>query len=829
MLARLGDCSIDDPPYICRRAGSKLGGRGDHLDMSHRLRFRLRPVSATACDRLAELLVRTAGPEAFSASTTAPPDGLALEVRGVGPIKLPVSQTQARQLCLLGRPARYGQGERTLLDRDVRDTWEIPKSRVKIDRRRWDETLLPVLEQLARELGLPAGRTLRAELHSMLVYAPGQFFLEHQDSEKEDAMVASLVVGLPSTFKGGALEVRHGGQTVTYRGSKKALSFAAFYSDCRHQVRPVASGYRVVLTYNLLLREANAGSAIDPDPKLVADLARCLEEHFAAVDGPDRLVYLLDHEYTPRGLGFSRLKGVDAQRVLALRAAADRADCEVALALVNVKETWSAYEADEMEPWGRRSGYREWDDWEDEDEDDPFERGADGDGDYELEGLIDSEITLESWTGSSSGRLETVNLPVGDDAVCASTPSSDLEPYASEYEGYMGNWGNTLDRWYRRGAVVLWPASRAFLVRGQASPSWALQELSARAKKGDLAGAREAAATLAPFWGAAAARVEGRALFAKTLRAARHLDEPALAMMLLAPFQVETLTRSDAKPLSALVDSYGKRWAEELLTAWSQSQERWFQHPKGGSRGEWMASLQKLCLALQQTGESGTTAAMLLLAESWVWAKRSIEEGLELSSPSAREQTLQELARPVATMLESASVIGARDLSEEAITVLRGDEELVACAIAVLRASTKQRWSATGLDTLAADCSAALEARLARPSRAGDDWAIELPKGCDCELCGELRAFLEDATRTSFEWPLAKDRRAHVHRRIDAAELPVAHQTRRTGRPYTLVLRKTNALFERESLQRRQDEKDLAWLQRQTPAKARRSRVVGSS
>ena len=48
----------------------------------------------------------------------------------------------------------------------------------------------------------------------MLVYAPGQFFVEHQDSERDDAMIASLVVSLPSSFTGGALEVRHGGETA---------------------------------------------------------------------------------------------------------------------------------------------------------------------------------------------------------------------------------------------------------------------------------------------------------------------------------------------------------------------------------------------------------------------------------------------------------------------------------------------------------------------------------------------------------------------------------------------------------------------------------------
>ena len=56
-------------------------------------------------------------------------------------------------------------------------------------------------------------------------------------------------------------------------------------------------------------------------------------------------------------------------------------------------------------------------------------------------------------------RVEAISTYVRDEEVC-STPSSSLEPYASEYEGYMGNYGNTMDRWYRRAAVVLWPIQR---------------------------------------------------------------------------------------------------------------------------------------------------------------------------------------------------------------------------------------------------------------------------------------------------------------------------------------------------------------------------------
>ncbi len=84
----------------------------------------------------------------------------------------------------------------------------------------------------------------------------------------------------------------------------------AFYADCRHHVRPVTSGFRVVLTYNLLLEgdtvTAAAGRA---DPGLTADLASCLNEHFGDSDEPTRLVYLLDHEYTQRALSWAGPRG----------------------------------------------------------------------------------------------------------------------------------------------------------------------------------------------------------------------------------------------------------------------------------------------------------------------------------------------------------------------------------------------------------------------------------------------------------------------------------------------------------------------------------------
>jgi hypothetical protein len=47
---------------------------------------------------------------------------------------------------------------------------------------------------------------------------------------------------------------------------------------------------------------------------------------------------------------------------------------------------------------------------------------------------------------------------------------------------------------------------------------------------------------------------------------------------------------------------------------------------------------------------------------------------------------------------------------------------------------------------------------------------------------------------------------------IDSAALPVRHQTRRQGRPYTLVLTKTDELFTREKDARHKAVTGLAWL-----------------
>ena len=788
-------------------------------------------MATAARDRLARMLHGDVK-SAFSVELTARPDDLGLEVEGFGPVKFPVTPAKARKLIGLGQPARFGRGAETVTDPDVRDTWEIPRHLVRAT---WNPaTLHVILTTIKEDLGLPNGAELTADLHALLVYEPNQFFLAHQDSEKDDAMVGTLVVTLPSNYRGGELMVGHNEEWKAHRGAKTALSLVAFYADCQHEVLRVQSGYRITLTYNLLMH----GDTSRPEGEegKLAELSALLREHFSTrvpqyaygepVDLPNRLVYLLDHEYTPRALGWTRLKGADAARVPLLRTAAERAGYEAVLALADIKTTHSAYPEDE---YGYRR--RRWYDDEEEDDDRDNRMGTAG-RKFDIQELIDSEVTLTHWTGPDGRRLEQTSLAVSHGEICASTENGDLAPYSSEYEGYMGNWGNTLDRWYHRAAVVMWPRAQAFANRAETSPAWALDQLAAMAAAGDVTGAREAAATLTPFWDGAvrgltsAEKGPVSELVGQALRTAAAVENRETAALLLRPFRVENLDEGRAGQLTAVVADYGHEWTAALLGTWfGDGQPAWAY--TGTERQRWVSGrLRSLCEALDAAGGGAGLAARMLLDRSWAWLRKDIDETMSLPSPSMRSRMLGDRAQPLAAVLTTAAALGSGSLRDAICEhLMRQNASVTVLELSTLRAVTAspgdERPPAgasgdAGFRDLAADCAARLRARVDAPRRVDGDWSIRLPPGgCTCELCVTLTAFLSDARRRKFEWPLAKPGRQHIHGRIDNAEIPVTHLTRRQGSPYTLVLTKTDALFTGDRSARDAAAADLEWLTRQ--------------
>jgi hypothetical protein len=87
---------------------------------------------------------------------------------------------------------------------------------------------------------------------------PSGKFKRHVDTPRSPHQFGSLVVCLPVEHEGGQLKVLHKGKDFTFDWSTGAadadhacIRWAAFFSDCEHEVLEVSSGHRVTLTYNL--------------------------------------------------------------------------------------------------------------------------------------------------------------------------------------------------------------------------------------------------------------------------------------------------------------------------------------------------------------------------------------------------------------------------------------------------------------------------------------------------------------------------------------------------------------------------------------------------
>ena len=368
-----------------------------------------------------------------------------LEVDDVGLFSFPVPEAQVGALIAAAERAPYGKGPDTLVDTSVRDCRQIDAARIRVSGQAWGDTFKRILDQAATGLGCPSER-LDARLYKLLVYEPGGFFTAHRDTEKMDGMVATLAISLPVAGAGGELVVRHREREVSIdltAGEPSELAFAAFYADCAHEVRPVREGHRLSLVFNLCLR---AGDEDSPRraPDFTSQVDRIAERLVAWRDrdaASDKLVWVLDHDYSEAGLSFDTLKNVDAALARVLAPAAARAGCELYAAVVRATVHGDAtYHGNYVDGWGE---------WGDEDA-----------GDMEIDEVYESSIWLEAWVGQDGGQPPFEDVPVLPGELLPQGALDNAEPDEQRLHEATGNAGVSLERAYRHAALVVWPRSR---------------------------------------------------------------------------------------------------------------------------------------------------------------------------------------------------------------------------------------------------------------------------------------------------------------------------------------------------------------------------------
>ncbi|KAF8628062.1 hypothetical protein AX17_006065 [Amanita inopinata Kibby_2008] len=403
------------------------------------------------------------GNYAYSSAIPSTPNPC-LTISGLGLISLPLSSEGAKKIIGRSSQAPYGQGNLTLVNKQVRDTWEIEPGQVKFENPEWEKFVQGLMvEKVCPALGVEYGNTPpRNELHKLLLYETGSRFLSHQDTQKADGMFATMIVLLPSQYAGGQVHVTHGSDTQVFDFSSSSFGNAAvlaWYTDVMHEVKPVTSGYRFALSYNLIHTSSRNISRPFPleSNATMEQLQTILRKwkkgaYDDGIPPDDYVVYLLQHEYCQVELntGEACLKGEDAYHVSCLRKVAEELGYMLCLGNFESHIVGSA-EDDYMMGYSKRHRYSGF-----------------GSGTPAMVDEIDSHMTLENVVDLNGrdilGPKGTMHLDSHN--IVPQNAFEDVEPDKVEFEGYTGNEGASVEYWYHRTAIILLPEDKFLDVFG---------------------------------------------------------------------------------------------------------------------------------------------------------------------------------------------------------------------------------------------------------------------------------------------------------------------------------------------------------------------------
>lgn len=732
---------------------------------------------------IAAALSQAQRPGDFYASGTLDMHPFRLEVDGIGPIALPLLPAQAEQLIGLAEQAPYGRGPETLVDTDVRRTWQLDAGKLKISGRRWAEDLERAVRQVAEGLG--ASGQVQAELYKLLIYDAGSFFVSHRDTEKSPGMFATLVMVLPSPFTGGELIIRHKGQAAHLnlrRDEPSEVAFAAFYADCRHEVQPISSGYRLALVYNLVRSDGGPLPEL-PDQEHVRDEVAAQLRRWQGE--PRKLVFPLEHAYTPAELSFQTLKGADASVARVLRDAARAADCDLHLGLVTLHETGTA------EYCG--NGY-----W----------RG--GDFDLEVGEVIEEYRYIHHWCSPDGPVSEIGQLDFSDDEISPPDAFAGFDDIEPDFEEATGNAGASYERSYQCAALVLWPQAHRAVVVVDGGLRVSLPYLGSLIERwrhnggvaGDAGWQQAHGLALAirdawpdEGWEARSANRAGHG--AALLNALVALVDLTTAADFVAGRIAEgSYDQADNAALVELLGTFAAGRASELLAAVIHGNVQ--QAPAA------CAALLSRCSERLDVDSLGPAAQALLAGLPGTPQPADAPAALRYRHKAQQSEQLVADTLSALDQIDAALAAQALALFFSAPACYPMDPVLQPAAL-LLAEPRESRPQGPAASELRDAVLAHLERRIAEPLEPPADWQRPAELSCRCQQCSSLSRFLASADESVWRLKAPETARGHVQGTIARSQADLDCVTEKVGRPYTLICTKNQASYGRRVRQREQD------------------------
>lgn len=389
-----------------------------------------------------------------------------LHIEGLGTIGLPLSERDAKSISQspATQQSPFGKGTETKVDASVRKSWQINPGQFELRNPKFRPQVNVLTQKVAKELNVACGpENVVPQLYKLLLYEEGSFFLPHQDSEKVDGMFGTLTICLPSKHTGGDVELYHDGNRKVFRSSESSefdYSYAAWYADVTHEIKPVTSGYRLVLIYNLVQTNSaprtSASILTSSTSRLKAILSQWnFASKFDQDDCPRFLAYKMSHKYTKAALSFASLKGPDHKNVEHLTKAVR--DDEFVLYLAHIeKEVMGG-----CEEYENGYGSRPWDYYDNELDTSASDGEASSGSSYDdgschkIDEVFSSELKLTRVVDLNGQVVGTnINIEVED---IAQGNIFKRAPDDEEYSGYTGNEGVSTTHFFRDTVIILIP------------------------------------------------------------------------------------------------------------------------------------------------------------------------------------------------------------------------------------------------------------------------------------------------------------------------------------------------------------------------------------
>jgi hypothetical protein len=424
--------------------------------------------------------------------------------------------------------------------------------------------------------------------------------------------------------------------------------------------------------------------------------------------------------------------------------------------------------------------------------------------------IYEDELLGEQWVDASGKKQPFPAIALSAKAIVASTPLDQWTPTREEYEGFTGNAGNTLDRWYHRSALCVWHRNHHFDVLAGGDVYFALKMLEtmvARLKKTAKKGLDDArtecvrlAQAIIRHW---PKRHIPRHSYGRNSEQSPLLDAfPKLLTQIddveaLCQFLEAVRERDAALDLGNLIVGMCRAHG---CAAFASALTAFFEMPRDGLCVRDFAWLDQLAGARFNDPDRDALLAKLARLAATRFCDQPAPRFAHHDDSAHSHDTLPALLRILVIASDEQSLEQViRFVTDQPTRFSLDDVQMPSLSRAVEWARKQDVPVPSRIIAWLRMIQRRLATATSQEPQPPADWARPAEIACTCQHCRCLNEILAAPDEAGGRIHAREDMRSHLITMISRHQCDVMHKLEKTGSPYALVFTKTDGSFKRRA------------------------------